>query len=294
LLAGALWGAAVAAVTPAEKQDILDCQNAFRCMHGVPDFTWDDRIAANAQAWADKGQYGHSPGTYRNLNGESLGENLAWGYPTRTACSSAQGWYSEIDKTSPRGIVNQFGMDTGHYTQLVWAGSVRVGCGKGRADVSGKSGDFWVCEYGPAGNMQGGFPANVLAPSKTAAECKDPAAHATTAAATTKSPATAEDPVNAKDAVKPSGSMTGDVGASSVIAKALLNKKLLHSPVGQPPAGKPPARLSEIADVPAVATSPRSAMFFVGGLLGGVTATLVVLVAVRRGTSGVGYAHPSE
>ena len=29
---------------------VLDKHNVYRCMHGVPLFTWDDAIAANAQA----------------------------------------------------------------------------------------------------------------------------------------------------------------------------------------------------------------------------------------------------
>ena len=32
---------------------MLDAHNGYRCMHGVPLFTWDDTVAATAQSWAN-------------------------------------------------------------------------------------------------------------------------------------------------------------------------------------------------------------------------------------------------
>merc|ERR1712217_366465 len=56
-----------------------------------------------------------------------------------------------------------FGMDTGHYTQVVWMETTSLGCGI--------QGSLLVCQYGPGGNMQGGFERNVLAPSRSREEC---------------------------------------------------------------------------------------------------------------------------
>jgi len=43
----------------------------------------------------------------------------------------------------------------GHFTQLVWSKTARVGCGK----ATGADGnDYWVCNYDPQGNMQGESP----------------------------------------------------------------------------------------------------------------------------------------
>merc|ERR1719265_1025764 len=83
----------------AEMQAVLEKHNVYRCMHGVPLFTWDDAIATNAQAWADNGVYAHSENSQRVINSESCGENMAWGYPTRTGLSSTIAWYSEIEFT---------------------------------------------------------------------------------------------------------------------------------------------------------------------------------------------------
>lgn len=158
-------------------QAVLDQHNVYRCMHGVPPFTWDDAAAANAQAWADNGYWGHSSGASRMLSGEQFGENLAWGSPTWTGAKSTVSWYSEIQYTSPYGTADSFtdttvpGQAIGHYTQVVWSTSVKLGCGKGRSVIGGNEGDYWVCQYGPSGNYAGQFTTKVKAPVKTAEEC---------------------------------------------------------------------------------------------------------------------------
>jgi hypothetical protein len=41
--------------------------------------------------------------------------------------------------------------DVGHYTQIVWPASQRVGC----ATASNRANDYLVCRYLPAGNIVG-------------------------------------------------------------------------------------------------------------------------------------------
>jgi len=41
--------------------------------------------------------------------------------------------------------------DVGHYTQMIWPGSIRVGC----AVRSSARYDYLVCRYSPAGNVMG-------------------------------------------------------------------------------------------------------------------------------------------
>jgi len=173
-----LWSLPGVYAITSDMQGALDKHNVYRCMHGVPLLTWDDAIATNAQAWATNGVYGHSASSARVVGGEQLGENLAWGYPELSGIGATQMWYKEIEFTSgPYGTADSMTDATpsnefiGHYTQVVWSTSTKLGCGKGTATVGGNSGVYWVCQYGPAGNYQGEFSQNVLAPSVGLSAC---------------------------------------------------------------------------------------------------------------------------
>jgi len=163
-------------------------------MHDVPLLSRDADIAANAQAWADvvPPTAGHSPSP-RIVNGESVGENAG-------SCSSCAGidrvikWYSEIEYTSPYGRAQSSsdstveGESVGHYTAVVWKSTSKLGCGTAKfTHHSGTERDFWVCQYGSTrGNTNGLFGDNVLAPTKSEAECiAEVSGTWTTAAATT-------------------------------------------------------------------------------------------------------------
>ena len=53
-------------------------------------------------------------------------------------------------------------MQTGHFTQVVWKGSRRLGVGVGYADNGRKA--IVVANYDPPGNYLGQFPQNVSPP----------------------------------------------------------------------------------------------------------------------------------
>jgi len=132
-------------------------------MHGVPPMVWDAAVATNAQAYATKtnGVMVHSTPESRILNGIYHGENLAKG---ATDSYAVDLWYSEISLTAGgKGLVSAFDEKVGHYTQVVWKDSVRLGCGTFN--------NLLVCQYGPGGNIYGQFAAKVLAPSVAASQC---------------------------------------------------------------------------------------------------------------------------
>ena len=52
-------------------------------------------------------------------------------------------------------------MQTGHFTQLVWAGSTAVGCGAAMCSLGAMQSIMLVCNYSPAGNVPDGYAANV-------------------------------------------------------------------------------------------------------------------------------------
>lgn len=61
-------------------------------------------------------------------------------------------WYSEVSKVNFNDL--KFVSGTGHFTQVVWKGSVKLGMG-----VSGK---YCVARYKAPGNMMGAFEKNVF------------------------------------------------------------------------------------------------------------------------------------
>lgn len=46
-------------------------------------------------------------------------------------------------------------MNTGHYTQVVWAKTTLIGCGRMTYKDKGWNKHYVVCNYGPSGNFIG-------------------------------------------------------------------------------------------------------------------------------------------
>merc|ERR1712066_25860 len=95
------------------------------------------------QQWARStgGQMEHS--TYEARQGVvgfgNVGENLALGV---TDAGAVDMWYNEIRFTNG-GLQNAYSDQTGHYTQVVWRDTSRLGCGI--------QGTLLVCQYGEGG-----------------------------------------------------------------------------------------------------------------------------------------------
>ena len=132
----------------AGAQAALNTHNAARARYGAPPLLWSPTLAAYAQTVSDTCVFRHSNGPY--------GENLAIGRPA-LSCAAAVGlWVAEESSWSPGG---DFSVATGHFTQVVWKGTERVGCAVARC--GGEIGDFITCSYHKAGNVLGRFGANV-------------------------------------------------------------------------------------------------------------------------------------
>ena len=108
---------------------------------------WDDELASNAQLWADQCPDGswvvsdappHDPNRNTIVYDGHIGQNMAdswnsvdnmdWGLSTKV-----QSWYDEV-KDWPAANVGSFSSVgatgvIGHYTQVVWAETKKVGCG---------------------------------------------------------------------------------------------------------------------------------------------------------------------
>jgi uncharacterized protein YkwD len=136
-------------ITEEEQNTIVIVHNTYRAQHCVSPLTWSSELAASAQKWASKCKAVHG------RHGR-FGENLAWG-DKRTAASAVQSWYKGASKYNYSKPGFRHGI--GHFTQMIWKGSKRVGCGV--ATCPSRLGRFWVCRYAPAGNWFGRFKKNV-------------------------------------------------------------------------------------------------------------------------------------
>src|SRR3979409_941582 len=52
----------------------------------------------------------------------------------------------------------------GHFTQVVWKSTTKLGCAKNTCSLGGVSGTLWACEYDPPGNDPSVVGQNVLKP----------------------------------------------------------------------------------------------------------------------------------
>ncbi|KAM4600418.1 cysteine-rich venom protein pseudecin [Polymixia lowei] len=140
----------------AVQAQIVDRHNAFRravepTAADMLIMSWSDVLEASAQAWVDKCIFAHGPPSTRMLEGYELGENLFYASSPHTWDTVVAAWHSEVPNYQyPSGSAN--GKTIGHYIQVVWNSSYKVGCG-----VTLCNGDiyFYACHYYRAGNFRG-------------------------------------------------------------------------------------------------------------------------------------------
>ncbi len=138
---------------PNEMAAILEEHNRLRAQHCAPPLVWSKELAKVAQSWADELKrnqcaFDHSQNKY--------GENLAAGTDRIMDANHAVAmWYEEKKDYDFKS--GGFSMQAGHFTQLVWIASERLGCG----NMTCNGLKVWVCNYDPPGNMQGDFQDNV-------------------------------------------------------------------------------------------------------------------------------------
>lgn len=135
---------------------VVAAHNRFRAAEMATPALWDASLAAAADGYAAElartGRFAHSAAGSR----EGQGENLWMG--TRNGFSferMVEDWGSEkrMFRAGQFPSVSSTGRweDVGHYTQIIWPTSVRVGC----AVRSSAEWDYLVCRYGQGGNVFG-------------------------------------------------------------------------------------------------------------------------------------------
>ncbi|MGB2912503.1 MAG: CAP domain-containing protein [Pyrinomonadaceae bacterium] len=134
-------------LTTDEVNQALAVHNFDRSAHNLVPLKWDCKLAAMAQDWANRSVYEHRDTPF--------GENIFVGAdPNSTMNMMIDMWLAEkVFWTNKTGSCAA-GKACGHYTQIVWKSTVRVGCGVNR-NASGKWKVMFVCNYDPAGNASG-------------------------------------------------------------------------------------------------------------------------------------------
>jgi Cysteine-rich secretory protein family len=137
---------------------MLRDHNAARRDVGTPALVLDPDLVRQAQAYAEElaasGRFEHSPGNTR----PGQGENLWAGTANRFSFESMAGaWIDErrfyVHAVFPNVSTTGNWQDVGHYTQIIWRNTTRLGCGL----ATGNGRDVLVCRYGPPGNFIGQF-----------------------------------------------------------------------------------------------------------------------------------------
>jgi len=145
-------------------EEMVNRHNHWRGEVGAPNLRWSDSLATYAQAWADSLAKEGCAVMHRNQ--DQYGENLKWAGARRSRSGRRF-----LQRVTPTQVVDEWaderqwydydtdrcqtGQECGHYTQVVWAKTWEVGCG--RAVCTDKS-QVWVCNYSPPGNIVGEKP----------------------------------------------------------------------------------------------------------------------------------------
>ena len=135
---------------------ILAAHNAARGQLGEQALAWDSALAEAAATYAAQlaitNSFQHSDRHQR----PGIGENLWMGTRGYYSYEAMIGAWAGERRDFVAGVfpsVSRSGNweNVGHYTQMVWPTTTRVGC----ALASNATTDYLVCRYSPAGNIDG-------------------------------------------------------------------------------------------------------------------------------------------
>lgn len=165
-------------MTDQEIQQILDLHNGYRnrtasgaereafkfpSASNMLQVQWDQELADIAQIHATQCEFEHDCNQCRQVDDYQVGQNLyqrrtSWHNPTPDWSKAISSFYEEIGIT-PLKVLSKFkGGPHGHFTQVVWADTWKIGCGYSAFKINDslfKTEEIYVCNYGPSGNLRG-------------------------------------------------------------------------------------------------------------------------------------------
>lgn len=162
-LAFAALAAAALAGEPPGLSGITRVHNQVRAQvqtaTPLPALQWEPALAATAAAWAARcvdqtaptGLIDHNPDRSRG-HPYYVGENIYGSSGKATAQAAVHVWAAEAQNYNY--ARNTCKVVCGHYTQIVWRTTLKVGCAL-HVCPGLKTGHSIVCNYGPGGNLRG-------------------------------------------------------------------------------------------------------------------------------------------
>lgn len=157
---GSSAGTGTSAGEYTEVAGIVVSHNKYRTQEGVglPDVSWDSTVATYSKSKVEylANQNNCTMSHTAGPTNPGYGENLYWRSPAGSVADSVvAAWYSE--KTFYTYSTNscQSGQACGHYTQVVWKASIKIGCYAAKCP---NGAEIWGCNYSPPGNYVGQKP----------------------------------------------------------------------------------------------------------------------------------------
>ncbi|XP_060100394.1 glioma pathogenesis-related protein 1-like [Heteronotia binoei] len=156
---------------------VVDTHNKHRSEVNPPAthmryMTWDVALARTARAWGNKCIFEHSPYDRSHPDPKlwPIGENLWISNAVRRpfkAEGAIKAWHDEVRFYTHK--THKCTRVCGHYTQVVWDLTYKVGCAIVFCSKFGKSRNIenFVCNYGPGGN----YPRQPYRAGQSCSEC---------------------------------------------------------------------------------------------------------------------------
>ena len=149
---------------PPGLEGTVAAHNAVRAQVGVGPLVWDDQLAAIAAAWAARCVDNEAPRGLIDHNANRsngyptyVGENIYGSGGQASGTDAVALWAAEKAHYHHDTNSCDAGQICGHYTQVVWRNTAKVGCAL--HDCAGlQFGSSVVCNYGPGGNIGGQSP----------------------------------------------------------------------------------------------------------------------------------------
>ena len=151
---------------PPFARDMLDTHNEVRAGVSSPrpspalePLGWSTAAETVAKKHVEKCEWGH------NSERGNLGENIAAATPDYWDTEGVvKAWADEVVDYNYENNSCATGKVCGHYTQVVWRATTRVGCATKVCTQNSPFGaqaptwQYWVCNYDPPGNYRGQKP----------------------------------------------------------------------------------------------------------------------------------------